>query len=100
MLWHVLDDEVLAADAERRLALEIQRARIPPDDRVAFGERVLTGTNGRRPGRLVVRPLQHRVLRCEGGTSGRTRRLPARFSRRIERVIERPDPSAVPRIVA
>ena len=100
VLRHVLDDQILAADAERRLLVELQRAGIPPDDRVARLERVMAGAHRPVAGRFVVRPLQHRVLRLERRTLRAARRAAARRHRRIQRAVQRAEPAAVPRIVA
>src|SRR6267378_3491871 len=53
VLRDVLHDQIIAADAERGFLVEIQRARIPPHDRVPAGarERVLARTDRGRPGR-------------------------------------------------
>ena len=64
---HVLDDQVLAAHAEVRL---LRRASSAPGSHQtteyrARRERVQAGHNVRGTRRLVVRALQHRVLRLE-----------------------------------
>ena len=76
VLRHVLDDQLLAADAERRLRAERQRARIPPHDASSRRPRThaVRGRRSTAPAGLVVRPLQHRVLRLERRTLRTARR--------------------------
>ena len=53
-----------------------------------------------RPGCFVVGPLEHRVFRLERWALRRASGASAGCRRRVERAVQRTEPSAVPRIVA
>src|SRR5262249_40808093 len=96
------DDQVLAADAERRLLAEFQPtawARFPPDDAVVVGESVQTRADGRRTCRFVVRTLQPGVFAFELRAARSAPHRPPCFNRRIQRPVEGTEPSAFPGIV-
>src|SRR5204863_4998602 len=83
-----LDDQRLSTNAGRRLHVERQPSWIPPDDGI-LTKRVPSWRYRAVVWQSILGTDQHRILRLDRRTSGRSCRRLARTDRRIQRRVER-----------